>query len=279
MQNKEAMNRREEMKRRNRDRKKEEKVDDSWLLPYSDMLTLLLALFIVLFAMSEIDVKRFENLASIFKTEFTGGSNMIHEGASIVPENPPVDSDDEEEEESEADEDNEKIEAAKDLEHLQAMQEDIEDYIAANSLTDILGTKLTEAGLLVTVRTDITFDSGSAKVKANGVEIAGEIATIIDSDPPHEIVVNGHADDRPMNNEEFASNWELSTMRAIQFMYLLLEESTLEPKWFSAKGYGEYRPAVENTSEANRALNRRVEVLIQPNYDIEDSIMEEEKQD
>src|SRR5690625_6365963 len=101
MQNKEAMNRREEMKRRNRDRKKEEKVDDSWLLPYSDMLTLLLALFIVLFAMSEVDVKRFENLASIFKTEFKGGRNMIHEGASIDPDNPPVYSDDEDEEEEE----------------------------------------------------------------------------------------------------------------------------------------------------------------------------------
>ena len=267
------------MTRRNRNRKKEEKVDDSWLLPYSDMLTLLLALFIVLFAMSEIDIKRFKNLAYIFKTEFSSGSNMIHEGESIVPEKPPVDSNDQEEEESEADEEKEKAEAEKDLQQLQSMQEDIEEYIVTNSLTDILGTKLTAEGLLVTVRTDITFDSGSAKVKANGVEIAGEIATIIDSDPPHEIVVNGHADDRPMNNEEYSSNWELSSMRAIQFMYLLLEESTLEPKWFSAKGYGEYRPAVENTSEANRALNRRVEVLIQPNYDIEDSMMEDTKTD
>src|SRR5690625_5497717 len=90
MQNKEAMNRREEMKRRNRDRKKEEKVDDSWLLPYSDMLTLLLALFIVLFAMSEIDVKRFENLSYIFEAEFSGGSSMIHDGKNIVPEKDPV---------------------------------------------------------------------------------------------------------------------------------------------------------------------------------------------
>src|SRR5699024_11382692 len=75
-----------------------------------------------------------------------------------------------------------------------------------------------------------------------------------DTDPPHEIVVNGHADDRPVNNDEYPSNWELSSMRAIQFMYLLMEDSSIGPKWFSARGYGEYQPIVKNTSEHNRAI-------------------------
>jgi len=266
--------------KRDRNRKPDDKMDDSWLLPYADMLTLLLALFIVLFAMSEIDIKRFENLAFIFKTEFSSGGGLINDGESIVPEKPPVDIEKKEADEASDKEDKasqEDLDAVRDLAQLQAMQEDIEAYIAANNLTETLGTKLTEEGLFVTVRTDITFDSGSAKVKDHGVEIAKEIATMIDSDPPHEIVVNGHADDRPMHNEEFASNWELSSMRAIQFMYLLLEDSSLEPKWFSAKGYGEHRPIVENTSEENRALNRRVEVLIQPNYDLEETLQQQEE--
>lgn len=264
------------MSRRNRNHKKEEKVDDSWLLPYADMLTLLLALFIVLFAMSEIDVKKFEKLASIFQTEFSSGGGIIDEGESIVPEQESLDSNGESKQtEAEA----KATAAAEDLEQLRAMQEDIETYIAFNSLTNTLGTKLTAEGLLVTVRTDITFDSGSAKVKENGKKIAKEIATIIDSDPPHEIVVNGHADDRPMHNEEYASNWELSSMRAIQFMYLLLEETALEPKWFSSKGYGEYRPTVKNTTEENRAINRRVEVLIQPNHDIEEDLQAHQEKD
>lgn len=263
------------MKRRDRKRKSDDKMDDSWLLPYADMLTLLLALFIVLFSMSEIDVKKFENLASIFKSEFSSGGGMINDGESIVTEE---DSPEEEEKDDEKDEDQDNEEEAfKEFQQLLDMQQMIEEYIVDHDLADTLVTQLSGEGLLVTVRTDITFDSGSARVKENGQDIAKEMAQMISSDPPHDIVVNGHADDRPMENDEFASNWELSTMRAIQFMYLLIEESDLEPKWFSAKGYGEYHPLVENTSEENRAKNRRVEVLIQPNYDIDD--ITEEKQE
>src|SRR5699024_6434133 len=116
-------------------------------------------------------------------------------------------------------------------------------------------------------------------VKSEGEDIAKEIAAMLDTDPPHEIVVNGHADDRPVNNDEYPSNWELSSMRAIQFMYLLMEDSSIGPKWFSARGYGEYQPIVKNTSEHNRAINRRVEVLIHPNYDIEEEVEVESEED
>lgn len=272
------------MSRRNRN-KKEDKVDESWLLPYADMLTLLLALFIVLFSMSEIDVKRFEKLAAVFRTEFSSsGEGIFDDGVSIVPEEeegdivPSEEPDDKEEsksedddtEENEPDEENQALLQELELEELQSIQREIEEYIAANSLTDTIGTKLSSEGLLVTVRTDITFDSGSAKVKEHGVDIAKEVASFIRTDPPHEIVVSGHADDRPIHTAEFASNWELSSMRAIEFMYLLLEDSEISPQWFSAKGYGEYRPVVSNKTSEKRAINRRVEVLIEPNYDIEE---------
>src|SRR5690625_2468575 len=262
-------------KNRRNNKKREEKIDDSWLLPYADMLTLLLALFIVLFAMSEVDVRKFERLAYIFQTEFMSGAGVIDDGVSIVPEETPVDLiEDEENDENDEMNEHELAEEQEDpgiveLEKLLSMQERIEKYIALNSLTETLGTKLTGEGLLVTVRTDITFDSGSATVKPQGQEIAKQIAQFLNTDPPQEIVVSGHADDIPMNNHEFASNWELSSMRAIQFMYLLLDESEIDPKWFSARGFGEYRPLVPNTSDENRAINRRVEVLIQPNLDIE----------
>lgn|SRR5690625_473307 len=255
-----------------RKKNKNEKIDDSWLLPYADMLTLLLALFIVLFAMSEVDVRKFERLAYIFQSEFMSGSGVIDDGETIISE--------ETSEYIEAGKEDEEIdeitdEGLQEYEKLLAMQERIEEYIALNSLTDTLGTKLTGEGLLITVRTDITFDTGSAKVKPQGEEIAKEIANLLQTDSPHEIVVNGHADDRPMHNEEFASNWELSAMRAIQFLYLLLDYSDIDEKWFSARGYGEFQPIVPNTSEENRAINRRVEVLILPNHDIEAKVEEE----
>src|SRR5690625_1211392 len=261
--------------------KKDEKIDDSWLLPYADMLTLLLALFIVLFAMSEIDVKKFEQLSYIFQTEFTSGAGVVDEGISIVPEDEPIDTNKKEDKEDDDkldqkanEKDSEEDELAKlrglEFEKLRSMQQELEEYISLNSLTEVLGTRLTGEGLLITIRTDITFDSGKANVKPQGQEIAKKIAQFLNTDPPQEIVVSGHADDIPISTQEFGSNWELSSMRAIQFMYLLLDQSNIDPKWFSARGFGEYRPNVPNTSDENRAKNRRVEVLIQPNLDMED---------
>lgn len=265
------------MSKRDRRKKPEEKISESWLLPYADMLTLLLALFIVLFAMSEIDIKKFERLAYIFQSEFMSGAGVIDDGVSIVPEESPGDQVDEKKEDKKEKKDANIPESVREYEKLLSIQERIDEYIALNSLTDTLGTKLTGEGLLITVRTDITFDSGSAKVKPEGVEIAKEIAKMLETDPPHEIVVNGHADDRPIKNAEFGSNWELSTMRAIQFLYLLLEYTDIDPKWFSARGYGEYQPIVPNTSDENRSKNRRVEVLILPNHDIEAEVEKAEE--
>lgn len=266
--------------RRKRRKTDDEGMSESWLLPYADLLTLLLALFIVLFSMSEMDLKKFERLAYIFNTEFRSGAGVIEDGVDIVPEESPTDllKDEEgEDEEKDKNENESELDEEQKLEYeqLKSIQESIDGYIVSNDLTDTIGTELTGEGLLIRIRTDITFDSGSAQVKEHGREVAKEIASFLKTDPPHEIVVNGHADDIPMKNEQFASNWELSTMRAIQFMYLLLEESDIDPVWFSARGYGEYRPQVPNTSEENRAINRRVEVLILPNHDIEEAIEEE----
>src|SRR5699024_8985964 len=135
------------MKRRDRKHKSDDKMDDSWLLPYADMLTLLLALFIVLFSMSEIDVKKFEYLASIFKSEFSIGGGMIYDGESIVKY---VDTPEEEENDDEKDEDHDKEEEAfKEFQQLLDMQQIIEEYIVDHDLADTLATPLSGEGLLV----------------------------------------------------------------------------------------------------------------------------------
>jgi len=239
----------------------DQNIDDSWLLPYADMLTLLLALFIILFSMSQLDATKYEKLTNIFKTEFT--SDKI---ALDVTENPDMASDQEREEKEEVTD--ETYEQLAELSHLKGLQEEIDHYILDNDLVDILGTKLSDEGLLITIYTDVSFASGSATVNDEGRKVAKEISQFLQTDPPHEIVISGHADDRPIYNADFESNWDLSVMRAVNFMSLLLNNKQLSPEKFSAKGYGEYQPAVPNTSKENRAKNRRVEVLILPNYDL-----------
>lgn len=247
--------------RRNRQRKQHH-IDESWLLPYSDLLTLLLALFIVLFAMSEVDTQKYKELSRVFQNEFSGGQGILEESNHSIELPNKVDEDNKDDEKQLTPNEQE-------LKDLQEVQNQMNKYIAEKGLNDKLDTKLTDEGLLISILNDISFDSGSAEVSTNGKQIAEEVSEFLYTDPPHQVVVSGHTDDRPINYAEFTSNWELSVTRAVNFMHLLLKNEKLDPTKFSAKGYGPHQPAVPNSSEKNRAKNRRVEVLILPNYEID----------
>lgn len=256
------------MSSRRRRRKSEAQSDDSWLLPYSDMLTLLVALFIVLFAMSEIDAQKYEQLSKVFKSEFSGGGSIILEQSPAEDPSETAIDEDRSKEDNEANEED-LSEGMREVENLKKLQASINGYIETNELTDALSTELSNEGLMVTILNDVTFDMGSAEVNEGGREIITEISRLLNTDPPHHIEISGHADDRPIHNEEFPSNWELSVIRAVNFMGLILENGGHDPARFSAKGFGEYHPIMPNTSEENREKNRRVEVLILPNYEID----------
>ncbi|MGJ9457652.1 flagellar motor protein MotB [Oceanobacillus sp. CF4.6] len=252
---------------RRRKKIRQSHIDESWLLPYSDLLTLLVALFIVLFAMSDINVQKYEELSSVFRSEFSSsGSGILEENNDPVA--PPVEEQEEKEDEKEKEANDSNGKADGEILRLEKLQSMIQNYINENNLTDKLATDLTDEGLLITIVNDIFFDSGSAEVKTESHEVARDVSNLLYTEPPHQIVISGHADDVPIGTSEYSSNWELSVTRALNFMSLVLENEKLDPTLFSAKGFGEHKPIVENTSDENRAKNRRVEVLILPNYEI-----------
>lgn len=241
-----------------RRRKKDETISESWLLPYADMLTLLLALFIVLFAMSSLDAQKFRNLAQSLSSVFTSGTGIMEYPSPeeiMVPEEVVTDPSN--------------SASFLELQDLIELQQKIDDYIVNNNLSSRLTTHLSGEGLRITILDNALFDSGSAEIKSDARQLGEEIANFIVSDPPRHVTISGHTDDVPIHNADYSSNWHLSVMRAINFMEVLLENDNLEPDFLSAKGYGEYRPIAENDSDENRAKNRRVEVLISPNYDLD----------
>ncbi|MEH7380656.1 flagellar motor protein MotB [Bacillus sp. JJ1533] len=241
------------MARKRRKPKQDEHMDESWLVPYADILTLLLALFIVLFAASNVDAQKLKNLASSFNNVFNGGTSFL-EYESPVP----------------VEIDNAAIEKEKEKqeqEELKELQKKIDGYITENGLNLSLKTRLADEGLLVTIQDGAFFNPGSAEVRAQDVALAREISELLVMNPPRNIIVSGHTDTVPMNNHEFKSNWHLSVMRAVNFMSLLLENNKLDPRLFSARGLGEYEPVATNETPEGRKLNRRVEVLIQPNIE------------
>ena len=240
-------------KRRKRNRDSGE-VDESWLLPYADLMTLLLALFIVLFASSTPDVTKFEQISAVFSEIFDGGQGIMDNSAP-TPVPVPKDSI------GEADENSSYLE---DQRSLGEIQDRLDEYIAVNELENMFETRLMDEGLLVTIRDSVLFSPGKADIKQEYSLIGDEIAALLVFDKPRHIVVTGHTDNVPMNNAEFSSNWELSVMRAVNFLKKIVENDKIDPLLFSAKGYGEFQPTASNDTPEGRSKNRRVEVLIQP---------------
>ncbi len=230
-------------------------MDESWLVPYADILTLLLALFIVLFAASNVDAKKFNSLRSSFNNIFIGGTSVLEYESPTPVEIDTVAIQNDKEKEREKQE----------QEELKELQKKINGYINESGLDLSLKTRLTEEGLLVTIQDGAFFNPASAKVRAEDIKIAREISELLVMDSPRNIIVSGHTDTVPINNHEFQSNWHLSVMRSVNFMSILLENEKLDPSRFSARGLGEYEPVATNDTPEGRSLNRRVEILILPN--------------
>ncbi|AOH53242.1 flagellar motor protein MotB [Peribacillus muralis] len=245
------------MARRKKKHRHEEHIDESWLVPYADILTLLLALFIVLFASSSVDAVKFQQLSNVFNQVFTSGSGFM-EFPSDSPSNEPTSP-----EQKAGAEDLEKL-GKNEQEELTEVKRRVDAYIEKNDLTDKLDTSLTDEGMLISIRENVLFESGVAEVRRANRKIAKEISTLLVMDLPRNIIVSGHTDNIPIKNYQYESNWDLSVMRSVNFMKLLLENKNLDPEMFSAKGHGEFKPVASNETKKGRAKNRRVEILIVP---------------
>ena len=256
------------MAKKHKKHKHEDHIDESWLIPYADILTLLLALFIVLFASSTVDQEKLEQMSQVFNQVFDGGTGLMENPAPIDVPSKPGGSD------GEGPQSSAYIE---DQQALSEIQDSVDEYIAVNALEKQFATELTGEGLLVTIRDSILFDLGEAEVKAEYRQIAEDISELLVFDPPRNVVITGHTDNIPIASSEFASNWELSVMRAVNFLKILVNNETIDPLYFSAKGYGEFKGVASNDTAEGRAKNRRVEVLIQPRV-LEDGTLNDSPQ-
>ncbi len=243
----------------------EEHPDESWLLPYSDLMTLLLALFIVLYSASAVNTSKFEEMSKAFKTAFSSGLGVLDNGA-ITEENQQKRRTAEELDRKDDGKKSRQMLEKEEQQNLEQLKQQLDKYIKQNGLSSQLETLLNQSELLITIRDNALFPSGSANIKADSQKLASAIGQMLQAYPDYEILVTGHTDNQPINTTEFPSNWELSSKRAINFMKILLENTAFDPKRFSAIGYGEFRPLDSNVTDAGRATNRRVEVSILRKY-------------
>lgn len=236
-----------------RRKKHEEEASEAWLLPYSDLMTLLLALFIALFAISQTDQTKLQALAQAFTAAFNmGGPSFFDKaGPNVSPQRQLMTS-----------EDAGNAAYIQENETLQDLKEQLDAYIMQNSLEEELSTQLEEEGLMIRIKERALFPSGSADLVPESQRIGPVVAGLLAA-VPERVLISGHTDTDPINTAQFPSNWELSSVRAMTFMkYLLAINENLNPARFSAIGYGEYRPIAPNDTPEHKQQNRRVEILI-----------------
>lgn len=253
------------MARKKRGKPHEEEAGEAWLLPYSDMMTLLLALFIVLYGMgSGTSSSKVKEMGQAFRSAFSlGGGPLFFSGAGpFIGQygNIPMT------------EDGGSLAYLDENQKLEKVRDEMERYIEQNHLETQLTTNMTEGGLLIRIKEQALFPSGSAEVMPDaqriGIVIGGLLATM-----PEQVIVSGHTDNVPIATAQYPSNWELSNQRALNFMkYIISSNPKLDPSRFSAIGYGEFRPAAPNDTEEGRQKNRRVEVLVSRMYRMPDDI-------
>ena len=209
-----------------------------WLLTYADMITLLLALFIILFSISTINKVKLQRLVH----EISGGFNSVD-----AINNPPEGGG---------------LEKAQQTQELKTEQQIIQTYIQQKHLENRVSVRMTNEGLTVTLLTDKAFyDSGSAVLRPETEKLLDQIAAVLRRTNP-EIRVEGYTDNQPIHTAEYPTNWELSGARAAGVTRYLVEKQRYDPAKVSLAGYGEWRPKHTNATDTGRQLNRRVDIVI-----------------
>lgn len=257
---------------------------ERWLVSYADMVTLLMVVFIILFAMATVDARKFAALkdgldGAAPETSILQGTESVVEGGSIQILETEFDSESADFElpttptnynvaaAKKALESQQAAEAAaaEEKNNLEQVKAEIQASLEARGMSDQVKYTLDKRGLVVTVVTDrVLFDRGKATIQGGGPSILDAIGEPL-SRIPNDIAVEGHTDNSPINTAQFPSNWELSTARATSVARYLVDQTGVVPTRVGALGYGEYRPAVPNDSDAHKSQNRRVEVIVLTN--------------
>lgn len=246
-------------RRRNFEEDHEEHIDESWLIPYADILTLLLALFIVLFASSSINISKYEAIMNSFKSEFTGTKiDNEQKGLSSNQSSNNKDADNESKNQQAVVE--KPITQSKEEIELDQLKKKLEKYITDNNLNAVVSLQDTKRGVEISLKDVILFDSGKAVLKKNSFKTINGLVGLINT-VPNPISFEGYTDNVPVGKSGFSSNWELSAARAVSVLHYF-EGKHIASERLRFTGYGEFHPPFPNDSKKHRQENRRVTIVI-----------------
>ncbi len=223
--------------------------DERWLLTYSDLITLLFVLFVVMYAISTTDVRKFVALAQSVSAAFNAdvmqgqqaisisdGQDMTIQQDTSASGTSPVQSD------------------------LKAIQAALEDYAIGQGLGGEVQVGMAPQGIVIRLNDALLFSSGRANLDDHAMKLVGEVVTIL-KPLPNQVRIEGNTDDQPPDGILYTSNWDLSTDRALAVLKAMVGMG-MDPSRLSAEGNAQYNPITPNVDDASRALNRRVDIIV-----------------
>ncbi len=263
---------------RRRRRPEEHQNHEAWSIPYGDLITLLLAFFVVMYAISSVNAGKYRILSDSLSAAFRGeprtfepvplgdhrlvaqpGNRESDAAAQQVTVQPPIAPP--------------LSDAAR--EELQQVASQVENAMQDLIAKDLVVVRRHDQWVEVEIRTDILFSSGLATLQGPLVSVLGQLADT-PKGFPNPIRVEGHTDNLPIRKGQFPSNWELSAARAASVVHLFTEHG-VAPSRLSVIGLGEFRPAQPNTSPAGRNANRRVVLVILGGNNISEGVYAAER--
>lgn len=226
----------------------------SWITTFSDLMSLLLTFFILLFSMSNVSDDKFNQAAYSLSNSLLGGGEGIMDGM-IVPY------------EEETTGTNKPVTPAKELEGAEldpaliAIYNQVLNFVEKNELEDKVIITADQKGIYVNISNAILFGKESASISREGRSVLKSVGKLLNQ-LDNRVVIEGHTDDIPNAYGQYPTNWELSVGRAVSVLRYLNENEHVDTRRLSAVGYGENQPLAPNNSEENRARNRRVNIVV-----------------
>jgi len=213
--------------------------------------------FVVLYAMSQVDASKYEQLAQSLNIALAGGSGLLNNNPGVI-----------------SPEESGSVEKPKptpppgnvgngqsELQNMENIEKQLATYFGGHGLAQSVSMDIDERGLIVSLNDTILFDPGKADIISDALNELITVGQALNTVNNY-IRVEGHTDNVPISNAQFPSNWELSAVRATTVVRIFVENANIPPEKLSAVGYGEYKPVADNTTPEGRSKNRRVDIIL-----------------
>lgn len=219
---------------------------ERWIVSYADMVTLLFALFVVLYATSDANPQKLQSVRHSIDQAFSigvlqgsnGSSPVFNNGGGLTPTISEIKSN-----------------------TLAGLTETLNGFASANNIQGKIQVRSDADSITISLADNLLFDSGSADLKPGSQDVLMLVAAALHG-LPNQMRIEGHTDNIPVNSPDFATNWELSAARASRVLRFLTEQGGLDAGKLFLAGYADTQPVADNATPEGRALNRRADIVI-----------------